>query len=364
MTRILSVASLFAACALFAACPASVQKGGDSALLATKKTGCEGASLALAPETVVGSLNGTPVTIKDLGPELEKVETKALRDYCDAVDTTRRQAFDNYVTEKLVDAEAKAAGKATNDYVKDRVMASVGEPTAAEIQAFYDGKKSEGAPPLEMVKDQIINILKRQKSEAAIQTMVTELQGKAKLETKLPDVRSPAQDIDVTAHTAFKGDKGAKVKVIEFADFQCPYCSKAADTVSALKAKYGDKVEFAYRHFPLRSIHPNAQRAAEFAQCANAQGKFWEMHDKLYANQQKLDEPSMRGFLAELKIDAAAFDQCLSSGKGAADVEEDYKKGESLGIEGTPTFYINGRHFNGNPDVNGMSTAIDAELKG
>jgi len=104
------------------------------------------------------------------------------------------------------------------------------------------------------------------------------------------------------------------VKVVEFADFQCPYCSRAADAVRELSAKYGDKIEVAYRNFPLRTIHPFAQHAAEVGQCALAQGKFWEMSDKMYSDQSKLDEDSLTASAKEVGLDTAKLDECSSPG--------------------------------------------------
>ena len=150
--------------------------------------------------------------------------------------------------------------------------------------------------------------------------------------------------------------------VVEFADFQCPYCSRAADTMRELTAKYGDRVEFSYRHFPLRSIHPHAQRASEIAMCAGEQGKFWEAHDALYAHQDNLEESAAKKAVADIGVDTAKLDECLSAGRGAAQVDEDAKKAEEVGIEGTPSFFLNGRQFAGNPTVTGLSQAIEEEL--
>ena len=358
--------SLFAIVLLpSAACSTAATQGGSS-FAGAGRTGCEAASLALADDAVVGSLNGTPVMVKDLGPELKAVEKKALREYCDTLASARRQALDNHITEKLVEAEAKKTGKTGDEWVREQVMAKVGEPSDAEVQAFYDERKKgapEGAiPPIEAVKPQIVAILQRDKSEKAIAELVDGLQKTAAVERKLPDIRSAAVEIKTEAHTPVKGKAGGKVRVVEFADFQCPYCSRAADSMRELAAKYGDRVEFSYRHFPLRSIHPQAQRASEFAVCAGEQGKFWELHDALYADQEKLDENSLREASGRVGVDGKKLDDCLGSGRASSAVEADFKAGESIGIEGTPSFYINGRPFLGTPNVQGLSAAIEEQL--
>jgi protein-disulfide isomerase len=351
-----------AACAALAGCTTS-EKVATPASGSQHARDCNGASLALSDDVVVGKLDGQPITYKDLGPEAMAAEKKALFEYCDAVHATRATALDNYVTEKLVEKAAKAAGQSPDDWMQAEVQKRIPQPSDAEIEAFYKARARPGAPPLEEVKGQVVMMMQREKSEDAVRDILEGIKKGVSVEKTLPDVRSPPRDVAVTEHTARKGgSERAKVRVVEFADFQCPYCSMAANTVKELTAKYGDKVEFAYRNFPLRSIHPNAQRAAEFAQCSQAQGKFWEMHDKLYAAQDKLDEESMRASAKEIGLDEGKLDECLQSGKGAADVDADYKTGESLGVEGTPTFFVNGRQHVGAATVEALSATIDAEL--
>jgi len=330
------------------------------------KASCADASLALADTTVIGQFNGTPVTYKDLGPDARRAEERALRSYCDAVYTTRSIALDNHITETLVEAEAKKANQTADEWVRGQVEKRIAEPSDADIQSFYDKQKAQMGdqlPPLEMVKPQVVAFLKREKSESAVSEVLDGLKKTAKLEKTLPDVRSPPVDLKATATTATKGTKGAKVQLVEFADFQCPYCTKAAETVAELTKKYGDKVEFSYRSFPLRQIHPQAQRASEIAQCANEQGKFWEVHDALYANQGSLDEPSAIGHAVAVGVDQAKLTECLSAGRGATQVDDDFKKGEEAGVEGTPSFFINGRKFEGNPNAAGLSQALEEALR-
>lgn len=352
-------ASAFAA----AGCPASAA---NRAVGAGPAASCDAASLAIEDNFVVGSFNGQTVTYKDLGPEVKKAEEKALRQYCDAVAGSRRIAFENHVTEALVGIEAKKANLGNDDWVRTEVEKKVPEPTDAEIQAFYDDQKKamgDQLPPLDVVKPQVIGFLKREKSEAAVDTLITSLMDGANVKKSLPDVRSPPLDLKNGAHTASKGKVGAKVHVVEFADFQCPYCSKAAESVRQLVAKYGDRVEFSYRHFPLKQIHPNAQRASEIAQCAGEQGKFWEAYDALYANQTALEEANAKKIVVGVGVDEAKLTECLSAGRGAAQVDEDVAKGEYAGVEGTPSFFINGHSFQGNPTVGGIGQAIEEALK-
>jgi protein-disulfide isomerase len=351
-------ALIAAAVAALAGCstPEKVQNKGAA-------TTCAAASLALPPETIVGSVDGKPITLADLGPEAQQAEQQALWEYCDNVYAQRARALDGYVTQKLVERAAAAAGKDVDDWMREEMQKRAKPPTEEEIQAFYNARARPGAPPLEAVKLQVVQAMSQERAQDAVREVIEEVKKGVAVEKKLPDVRSPPRDVDIPSHTATKGKKGAKVRVVEFADFECPYCSRAADTVRQLQEKYGDRVEFAYRHFPLRTIHPEAQGAAEAAQCAARQGKFWEMHDKLYAAQDRLDAASLKQHAAALGLDPIKLDQCLTSGAGNREVEEDLKKGEALGVEGTPTFFVNGRAV-ASPSVDAISQAIEAELGG
>ncbi|MCC7072225.1 MAG: DsbA family protein [Deltaproteobacteria bacterium] len=323
---------------------------------------CAEASLALPPDTVVGSLDGAPVKLADLGDDLRRAEEKALWQYCDAVAETRSRAFEGLVVEKLVEKAAGKAGVSPDQWVNAELGKRATPPTEAELQAFYDSIKPPDAPPLVEVKDRLVMMMQQERAQTSARALFGELQAAAKVERSLPDVRSPPRTIEVPAWTGRKGTAGAKVRVVEFADYQCPYCSRAADAMRALAKRYGDRVEFAYRNFPLRSIHPDADRAAQAAQCAGRQGKFWEMHDKLYGAQDKLDVESVLAFGKDLGLDTAKLESCIANGETAAEVEADLKEATDLGIEGTPSFFINGRPHQGNPSEAALAAAIDAEL--
>jgi protein-disulfide isomerase len=366
--RALAAASaIFAAALAILACTTPAKTAAATPKAGGHAVDCAGASLALPEDTVVGKLDGQPITLKDLGPDAKSAEQKALFEYCDAVFSSRQNALDNYVVEHLVDKAAKAAGKSTDDYMQAEVTKRIPQPSDDQIKAFYDSKKREGMPEFDKIdpqlRAQVVMVMNREKSEGAVKDILDGLKKGVAVEKSLPDVRSPPRDVEITAHTAIKGGKDAKVKVVEFADFQCPYCSRAAEAVRELNAKYGDKIEIAYRNFPLRQIHPFAQHAAEVGQCAQEQGKFWEMADKMYSDQEKLDEASLEDSAKAIGLDTAKFDDCLKSGRGASAVEEDVKKATDLGVEGTPTFFVNGRQHLGAPTLEGLSAAVDAELK-
>lgn len=365
MTSTQRIALVGAALALHTLSACSTTDGQAAAPVASstrRASSCAEASLALPPDTVVGTIGGQPVKLADLGDDARRAEEKALWEYCDAVSAARSRALEGYATEKLVEAAAAKEGLEAGAWVRAQLEKRAAAPTDAEVQSFYDSIKPPDAPPLDAVKPRVIMLMMQERSEKAARALFEELRAQAGVTSKLPDVRSPPRDVDLAPHTARKGSAGAKVRVVEFADFQCPYCSRAAETMQALAKRYGDRVEFAYRHFPLRSIHPDADRAAQAAQCAGRQGKFWEMHDKLYTAQHSLDAESIVGFGKELGLDAAKLEGCLTNGEAAAEVEADVQKATELGIEGTPSFFVNGRPHLGNPTEDALAAAIDAEL--
>lgn len=323
---------------------------------------CKEAQLALPEDYVVATIDGQSVTVKDLGEELRDVEASALRDYCQQVHDARRMALENKVRETLVETAATKEQKTTDEWLQAQLEAKVGEPSEEEIQAFYKERAPPDAPPVDAVRPQIAAAIKREKAADAFESLFSELEKGVKVERRLPDVRPPAVDVEVATHTPTAGADNPVVEVIEFADFECPYCQVMATALSEVKDRFKDKpVRFSYRHFPL-SFHPNARPAAEISQCAREQGRFWEMHDKIFANMDRLDGESLRGHATELGLDVAALDACLASERPSREVEADLEKGKAIGVQGTPTLYINGRPFQGRPSPEDIAAAIDAEL--
>jgi protein-disulfide isomerase len=159
------------------------------------------------------------------------------------------------------------------------------------------------------------------------------------------------------------GPANAKVTVVEFSDFQCPYCGKAASVVDQIKEKYSERVRFVFRQFPL-PMHENARGAAEAALAANAQGKFWEFHDKLFQNQTQLTRSGLEGFAKDTGLNLAEFKKALDAKTYAADVDSDVKLGESVAVQGTPTMFINGARVANPTDFQTVSAQIDTALKG
>jgi protein-disulfide isomerase len=163
-----------------------------------------------------------------------------------------------------------------------------------------------------------------------------------------------------------KGDKNAKVTMYEFSDFECPFCGRFyTDTFKALDEKYikTGKIKVVYKDYPLTSLHPHAQKAAEAARCAQEQGKFWEMHDKLFENQQQLTDENYKKWAGDIKLNTNQFNQCFDSAKYADAVKKDMAEGSEIGVEGTPSFIINGIAIVGAQPISEFEKLIESKLK-
>ena len=181
--------------------------------------------------------------------------------------------------------------------------------------------------------------------------------------THLRGSRRPILANDIGHEHPRKGDPAtAPVTIVEFSEFQCPYCSRVLPTVEKVMEEYGDKVAVVFRDFPL-PMHKEAPKAAEAGHCANEQGKFWEMHDKLFENMRALQVDKLKSYAGELGLDQAKFDECLDSGRHAATVDASMKAGQAAGVRGTPAFFINGQFLNGAQPFENFKKIIDAELK-
>lgn len=177
---------------------------------------------------------------------------------------------------------------------------------------------------------------------------------------------SPAAGAEVeVGNSPVKGDKDAPVTLIEFSDFQCPFCSRFyTQTLSQIEEEYVDtgKVKFVYKHFPLDSIHPQATPAALASECAKEQGKFWEYHDKLFENQRSLGDSNYKQWAADLNLDTGQFDECYDSAKYDSKLRSDLQEGSAAGIRGTPGFLLNGQVISGAQPFANFQRIIDAEL--
>ncbi len=232
---------------------------------------------------------------------------------------------------------------------------------------FINGRELIGAQPFEKFKEIIDDEIKKADKLLASGTKPEELY--AKLLEQAPAARQPSSEHGGSEVTKIevgvapvKGPKNAPVTIVEFSDFQCPFCKNVVPTLEALEKQYGNKVKVAFKNQPL-PFHANARPAAAASLAANAQGKFWEYHDKLFAHQEALDRASLEKYAAELGLDMSKFKAALDSKKFDAQITADATEATRAGAEGTPTFFINGRKLVGAQPLDAFKTIIDEELK-
>jgi len=269
----------------------------------------------------------------------------------------RASAAENLIAQRLLDAEAERLGTDADALIEAEAKKRL-SVTDAEVQRFYDdNKKSFGERPMEDMKAQIREHLERRAAPEAARSYVQQLRDAANVEILLERTRTP-----VAATGPARGPEDAPVTIIEFSDYQCPFCRRAEPTVKQVLEEYEGKVRFVFRHFPLDRIHPQARGASEAAACAAEQGKFWEYHEELFTGNAQLDRPGLDAAAAKTGLDAAAFKACVDSRKTQALVEADVKDGEAAGVSGTPAFFINGIPLRGALPLEEFKRVIDEEL--
>ncbi len=198
-----------------------------------------------------------------------------------------------------------------------------------------------------------------EKKEQIYQDFVDQLKTKYGVTTHFQPFRFNVATEGYPSH----GPADAPVTIVEFSDFECPYCQAMLGTIKNVQETYGEKVRLVYRQFPLNSIHPNAQKAAEASLCANDQGKFWEMHDLMFEDQRGLSVEALTKKAESLELDGPTFEECLTSNKYAEQVKQDVMDGTVVGVTGTPAVFVNGRPLVGNIPYDQLSEIIDDELK-
>jgi protein-disulfide isomerase len=273
----------------------------------------------------------------------------------------RRSIIDAMIEEELLAGAAAKRSMTVEALLDEDVTKKIAPVDDAAVKAFFDENQGRlGGRTLEQISGQIKVFLEQQRATEARSTYIADLRKAAGVRVALDP---PRRDVKVAADEPSRGPVEAPVTLVEYSDFQCPYCSRVGPTLAELKSAYGDKLRIVYRDYPL-PFHGQAQSAAEAAQCAHAQGKFWEYHDRLFAEQDKIAEPAQLTTVAgAIGLDAAAFKTCLDGGQFRQAVTDEKTEGERLGVTATPTFFINGRLISGALPVDRFKEVIDEELE-
>ena len=229
--------------------------------------------------------------------------------------------------------------------------------TDAEVSAFH--RERGITEPLAEIGPQIRAYLERQAVEDARAAAYAELERRFAVAYLLEPLR-----IEVAADGfPARGPADAPVTIVEFSDFECPYCARLAPVLDEVKRQYGDTVRVVYRHYPLTGIHAHAWKAAEASLCAGEQGRFWELHDLMFADQGALAAAELKAKAVWLDLDAEAFGECLGSGRYYDAVMADVRAGDAVGVAGTPAMFVNGRFLNGAVPFSELAVVIDDELR-
>jgi protein-disulfide isomerase len=321
------------------------------------KTGAATATAIAAPNSaeVVAVLNGADITnadlMKKLEPQLKRFESEIYK--------MKEMALGELIDDRLLEQAAKADGKSADAYMEDYLKKNATEPSEEEVKKFYDYRKEQmGGKSFEDAKAQITEFLKSNQKAALRNKLLDGLRASAKVEIKM---EPPRVDVKV-GNSPTKGPEGAPVTVIEYSDYQCPYCSRARPTVNQIIEAYPDDVLYVFKDFPL-SFHKDSQKAHEAAHCAGDQGKYWEMNKILFENQGALGVSDLKGYAQKVGLNMSKFNKCLDNGTHAKKVSESLNEGQTVGVSGTPAFFINGVMLSGARPIASFKEQIDAELK-
>lgn len=311
-----------------------------------------------APETteIVARVDGVEIDVAELDDFIkEQLFREKTRNRTPALlYDAREDALGQLVREKILDAEAARRGLAVEELV-EREAAALGPVGDAEIAAFYEENRERvGERSLEELSDTIRAYLESRRNQDAIEA----IEARAEVVRFLEPPR-----FQVAAGGPAMGPPDARITIVEFSDFQCPFCQRASAVVKAVRERYPGDVRLVYKQFPLETIHPQARAAAEASLCAADQDRFWEYHDKLFENSKQLAEEDLVRYAGELELDPKRFEQCVADRAYRVQVDEDMELGRELGVSGTPAFFVNGIMLSGAKPLESFVEVIEAELE-
>jgi protein-disulfide isomerase len=326
-------------------------------LAAASVTGCAGtqAQPPAPGSQPAAQVGGTRITVEEL--DKRAAGTLARLDY--ERYEARRQALDEMVNEKLLEEAAKARGVTPEALLKSEVNDKVTPPTDAQIRATYEQHRERlGGVPFEELKERIRSSLHEQALADRAATFQLALKKESRVQILL---EAPRAEVTVPAGAPTQGPADAKVTIVEFLDYQCPFCHRAQQTVDEVLKRYEGRVRFVHRDYMLGK--PRSLPAARAARCAGEQGRFWEYHRGLLVEAGDLSDADLLRRAGALGLDGKSFTACAATDRYDADIRAATSAGGELGVSGTPTFFINGRRLVGARSVEDFQAIIDAELQ-
>jgi protein-disulfide isomerase len=306
----------------------------------------------LNPAAVVATIGGQPLKAESL---IERLKPVIYRMKLEAYELTK-QRIDQMVDNTLLLAESERRQIGPEQIIRTEITDKVRNPTEEEINKFYSENKARISGDLNSIRNQLVTYLQNESRQQLEKDLSARLRKGADIRWLMTEPAPPVQNVSVDDDPA-RGDANAPITVVEFTDFQCPACAAMHPVLEEVLKSYGNKVRFVVRDFPLNQ-HENARKAAEAANAANAQGKFFEYITVLFKNQKALDMPSLKKYATELGLDRARFDAALDRGVYAAEIEKDIADGEVYGVGSTPTIFVNGVQLR-ILSADGLKQAID-----
>ena len=302
------------------------------------------------PVAVIGS---TPITQEELDRAVGAKLTRILTDEYNV----KRAVLEDLIATRLIDDEAAKRHLAPEQLLKLEVEDKIVPPNVSEIEPVFEGV-ADRYPGMtkEQALDEIADSMRHSRLATRKAEFVRELKRAAGVQINMQPPRA-----DVKADGPSRGNVNAPVTIVEFSDFECPFCGRAVETLKKVESAYGDKVRVVFRDYPL-VIHRTAKRAAEASHCAEDQGKFWEMHDKLFSKGGPITDADIYRYAQQIKLDHDPFDQCLTSGKYKDAWKPSQEEGMRVGVMSTPTFFINGRLIVGAANFEAFARVVDDEL--
>lgn len=307
---------------------------------------------------VLATIDGVPVYLseveEDVGEELVRLDYRFQRQRHQLIES----ALERLVRERLLEEEAAMRGMSTGELIAATTSEAL-QISEQEVADWYERNRAAlGGRSLEELYPLIEEFLQDQKRERAYDELVQRLKREKEVVYFFEPFRA---DLDNEGAPAL-GPRDAPVTLVEFSDFECPYCRSFFPTLRELRANYGDRLRIVYRHYPL-SNHPNAFKTAEASLCAQDQGRFWDYHDLVFSEPGRLDVPALKDRAQRLGLDEDEFADCLDSGRQAERIRRDVREGDRVGVEGTPALFVNGIPLRGGAaPYDAVAEVINREL--
>ena len=293
-------------------------------------------SANLSPNAVVATIGGEPLRAASL---IERLKPIVYRIRLEAFELAKKQT-DQLIGDRLLLEEAQRRNIGPEEIIRAEISDKVKPPTEQEVAKFYADNKARIPGDLNSVRNQVANYLQEQSRQQLERDLSARLQKNANIRWLITEPDPPVQNVSVDDDPA-RGEANAPVTIVEFTDFQCPACAAMHPVLEEILKSYGNKVRFVVRDYPLAQ-HEHARKAAEAANAARAQGKFFEYATLLFKNQKALEVASLKKYASDLGLNRARFDAELDRGIYRAEVEKDLEDGDLYGVGSTPTIFING----------------------